>query len=319
MNMNKNLRALLITTILLNACSPQLGLEQNGFGMEDDDITNPLTKGSGALNTAFIARSYSGMDPSDAFEVRPTDGYITINQDESKNKIDFSVHYDFGINKEGTSYTFDLDFKNLKFENTDNGILLDTSKERGIIIMSELGDSLDFEEVSLKGEMSLTRENLFAKIEITGLIKNMPFYLKIDGLSLNKPEPKTRQAIVEYCYFKKFIINNRSSNSILIDLIPEDKRGFENMTVVLLSGETFERTLPDFQAEQYRAISISEYGNEKRDTILNWTSPGAGLLTTQGKDYYILYNENVGRIEPFYYPIITLEINDDTIRQLSID
>lgn len=255
------------------------------------------------------------MDPSDAFEVRPTDGYITINQDESKNKLDFSVHYDFGINKEGTSYTFDLDFKNLKFENTDNGIRLDTSKERGIIIMSELGDSLDFEEVSLKGEMSLTRENLFAKIEITGLIKNMPFYLKIDGLSLDKPEPKTRQAIVEYCYLKKIIINNRSSNSILIDLIPEDKRGFENMTVVLLSGETFERTLLDYQAEQYRAISISEYGNEKRDTILNWTSPNSGLSMSRSKDFHILYNENVGRIEPFYYPIITLEITDDTIRQ----
>lgn len=259
------------------------------------------------------------MDPSDALEVRPTNGYITINQDESKNKLDFSVHYDFGTEREESSYTFDLAFKNLKYENTDRIIRLDTSKERGAIIMSELEDSLDLEEVSLKGEMSLTRENLFAKIEITGLIKNMPFYLKIDGLSLNKPEPKTRQAIVEYCYFKKIIINNRSSNSILIDLIPEDKRGFENMTVVLRSGETFERTLPDFQAEQYRAISISEYGNEKRDTILNWTSPGAGLLTTQGKDYYILYNENVGRIEPFYYPIITLEINDDTIRRLSID
>ena len=257
------------------------------------------------------------MDPSDALEVRPTNGYITINQDESKNKLDFSVHYDFGT--EESSYTFDLAFKNLKYENTDRIIRLDTSKERGAIIMSELEDSLDFEEVSLKGEMSLTRENLFAKIEITGLIKNMPFYLKIDGLSLNKPEPKTRQAIVEYCYFEKFIINNRSSNSVLIDLIPVDQWAFEDITLVLRSGETFERTLPDFQAEQYRAISISEYGNEKRDTILNWTSPGAGLLTTQGKDYYILYNENVGRIEPFYYPIITLEINDDTIRRLSID
>lgn len=307
---------MLITTILLNACSPQLGIEQNGSSAEDP--TNySLIRGSKGLNTAFIARSYSGMDPSDALEVRPTNGYITINQDESKNKLDFSVHYDFGT--EESSYTFDLAFKNLKYENTDRIIRLDTSKERGAIIMSELEDSLDFEEVSLKGEMSLTRENLFAKIEITGLIKNMPFYLKIDGLSLNKPEPKTRQAIVEYCYFEKFIINNRSSNSVLIDLIPVDQWAFEDITLVLRSGETFERTLPDFQAEQYRAISISEYGNEKRDTILNWTSPGAGLLTTQGKDYYILYNENVGRIEPFYYPIITLEINDDTIRRLSID
>ena len=306
----------MITTILLNACSPQLGIEQNGSSAEDP--TNySLIRGSKGLNTAFIARSYSGMDPSDALEVRPTNGYITINQDESKNKLDFSVHYDFGT--EESSYTFDLAFKNLKYENTDRIIRLDTSKERGAIIMSELEDSLDFEEVSLKGEMSLTRENLFAKIEITGLIKNMPFYLKIDGLSLNKPEPKTRQAIVEYCYFEKFIINNRSSNSVLIDLIPVDQWAFEDITLVLRSGETFERTLPDFQAEQYRAISISEYGNEKRDTILNWTSPGAGLLTTQGKDYYILYNENVGRIEPFYYPIITLEINDDTIRRLSID
>ena len=314
--MNKSLRILLITTILLNACSPQLGIEQNGSSAEDP--TNySLIRGSKGLNTAFIARSYSGMDPSDALEVRPTNGYITINQDESKNKLDFSVHYDFGT--EESSYTFDLAFKNLKYENTDRIIRLDTSKERGAIIMSELEDSLDFEEVSLKGEMSLTRENLFAKIEITGLIKNMPFYLKIDGLSLNKPEPKTRQAIVEYCYFEKFIINNRSSNSVLIDLIPVDQWAFEDITLVLRSGETFERTLPDFQAEQYRAISISEYGNEKRDTILNWTSPGAGLLTTQGKDYYILYNENVGRIEPFYYPIITLEINDDTIRRLSID
>ncbi len=309
---------MLITTILLNACSPQLGIEQNGSSAEDP--TNySLIRGSKGLNTAFIARSYSGMDPSDALEVRPTNGYITINQDESKNKLDFSVHYDFGTEREESSYTFDLAFKNLKYENTDRIIRLDTSKERGAIIMSELEDSLDFEEVSLKGEMSLTREILFAKIEITGLIKNMPFYLKIDGLSLNKPEPKTRQAIVEYCYFEKFIINNRSSNSVLIDLIPVDQWAFEDITLVLRSGETFERTLPDFQAEQYRAISISEYGNEKRDTILNWTSPGAGLLTTQGKDYYILYNENVGRIEPFYYPIITLEINDDTIRRLSID
>ena len=309
---------MLITTILLNACSPQLGIEQNGSSAEDP--TNySLIRGSKGLNTAFIARSYSGMDPSDALEVRPTNGYITINQDESKNKLDFSVHYDFGTEREESSYTFDLAFKNLKYENTDRIIRLDTSKERGAIIMSELEDSLDFEEVSLKGEMTLTRENLFAKIEITGLIKNMPFYLKIDGLSLNKPEPKTRQAIVEYCYFEKFIINNRSSNSVLIDLIPVDQWAFEDITLVLRSGETFERTLPDFQAEQYRAISISEYGNEKRDTILNWTSPGAGLLTTQGKDYYILYNENVGRIEPFYYPIITLEINDDTIRRLSID
>lgn len=309
---------MLITTILLNACSPQLEIEQNGSSAEDP--TNySLIRGSKGLNTAFIARSYSGMDPSDALEVRPTNGYITINQDESKNKLDFSVHYDFGTEREESSYTFDLAFKNLKYENTDRIIRLDTSKERGAIIMSELEDSLDFEEVSLKGEMSLTRENLFAKIEITGLIKNMPFYLKIDGLSLNKPEPKTRQAIVEYCYFEKFIINNRSSNSVLIDLIPVDQWAFEDITLVLRSGETFERTLPDFQAEQYRAISISEYGNEKRDTILNWTSPGAGLLTTQGKDYYILYNENVGRIEPFYYPIITLEINDDTIRRLSID
>lgn len=308
----------MITTILLNACSPQLGIEQNGSSAEDP--TNySLIRGSKGLNTAFIARSYSGMDPSDALEVRPTNGYITINQDESKNKLDFSVHYDFGTEREESSYTFDLAFKNLKYENTDRIIRLDTSKERGAIIMSELEDSLDFEEVSLKGEMSLTRENLFAKIEITGLIKNMPFYLKIDGLSLNKPEPKTRQAIVEYCYFEKFIINNRSSNSVLIDLIPVDQWAFEDITLVLRSGETFERTLPDFQAEQYRAISISEYGNEKRNTILNWTSPGAGLLTTQGKDYYILYNENVGRIEPFYYPIITLEINDDTIRRLSID
>lgn len=299
------------------SCSARQGLLEKDPDVEDI-TSNPPTKSPKELNTAFIARSYSGVTSNHPLEIRPVEASITINQGDSHGLLDVDLHYDFKTGAEDSSCTFDLDLNNLEYDKTDDTIRFDVSERQGEIALDLLEEKLSFTDVSVKGKLYLVEDDPFAGLEVSGIVKGRPFYILVDSLSIERPEPKPRQAVVGYIYYEKFVIKNRTSASVSVNIIPFNKQAFEDISVTLPSGGSFEKLLPDYEAEsQYRTITLSKSGSGNSYTVLNWTSPDAGLPLTIGKDFHIGYNENHGRIEPFYYPIITLEITDDTLSRLA--